>query len=84
MRSIRQIDQFAKDVGIKQETTCEMCDLLTVDIHRQREETGRREELCWFLVNLALSRESRLRLWQLIAFAGWVGVGLLWVMGRHA
>lgn len=59
--------QFAKDVGIA--TSCEMCDLLHVDIQRQREETGHRESIIWSLLQLTIRQNQSVRMWQLATFA---------------
>lgn len=84
MKSLtRQSDRAIQDLlGV--ESTCQMCDLMNVDIDRQKQETSHREQLCWFLIQVALSRESRLRMYKLAAFAGWIGTLLFaYVSVRH-
>lgn len=82
MKSTRTSDrEFTQSVGIKQD--CEMCELLHIDIERQKDETTHREQVCWFLIQVALSRESRLRTWKLAAFGGWVMAVLLGIASLH-
>ncbi len=83
MKSLtRQSDRAIQDLlGV--ETPCQMCDLLNVDIERQKSETSHREQVCWFLIQVALSRESRLRMWRLAAFAGAVGTLLFAYVSLH-
>ena len=67
MRAVpRQIDEFAKAVGIKQD--CTMCDLLHIDIQRQKEITAARESSILCLILLSWSQRNKVRLWQLATF----------------
>ncbi len=83
MKSLtRQSDRAIQDLlGV--DAPCEMCALLHIDGERQRQETSHREQVCWFLIQVALSRESRLRMWKLAAFAGLIGTVLFAYVSLH-
>lgn len=65
------------------DSPCEMCSLLQIDIERQKQETSHREQVCWFLLKLALSRESRVRTLTLTAVAGWIMAALMAYASLH-
>ncbi len=83
MKSLtRQSDRAIQDLlGV--DLPCQMCDLLHIDVDRQKQETAHREQVCWFLIQVALSRESRLRIWRLAAFAGAIGTIMFACMSLH-
>ncbi len=83
MKSLsRQSDRAIQDLlGV--DSPCQMCDLLNMDIDRQKQETAHREQVCWFLIQVALSRESRLRTYKLAAFAGAIGTIMFAYMSLH-
>ncbi len=83
MKSLtRQSDRAIQDLlGV--DSPCQMCELLNIDIDRQKQETAHREQVCWFLLQVALSRESRLRMWKLAAVAGAIGTILFAYVSLH-
>lgn len=82
MKSTRTTDrEFQQSVGIKQD--CEMCDLLHIDIERQRETTLDREIRLTFLIRLMLGNRREINMWKLAAFGGWVMAVLLGIASLH-
>ena len=70
MRAVpRQIDQFVKDASIKQDEACHMCDMLHIDIERQRGETAHRETLICWLVKLFSAQHKIINMWRLATVA---------------
>lgn len=67
--------QFAKAVGIQQE--CQMCDLLHIDIQRQKDTTIDREVRILFLIRLMSQHKREVNMWKLAAFAGLMGTILM-------
>ena len=74
--------EFAQSVGIA--TPCEMCDLLHIDIERQRETTLDREIRLTFLIRLMLKHRQEVNMWKLATVAGAIGTILFaWASLRH-
>lgn len=74
--------EFQQSVGIA--TPCEMCDLLHIDIERQRDLTTDRESRILFLVQLMFNYRREINMWKLLAFTGWVAAILMaWTSLHH-